>query len=104
MGVRDGDDLHGTYAAFYYWDSMSEDGAYYGIRRGPYTTDHTKNGLTFKHIADSERMAAEKLIDVHRFSACRLEPVNCNAPHCCCDDQCVRADDNDSPRGGGLAR
>jgi MYXO-CTERM domain-containing protein len=51
--LRDGDNLGGTFADSTYASmGSSADGAYFGIRRYPYTTDLTKSPLTFKYIAD----------------------------------------------------
>lgn len=47
--VREGDDLSGTFAGGIY---VTGD-PYFGIRRYPYSTDKTKNPLTFKHIGQS---------------------------------------------------
>ncbi len=61
MMVRRGDDLeptnatfNGVYAVAGYSGATSARGNpyYYGIRRYPYSTDMTKNPLTFKHIGD----------------------------------------------------
>ncbi|RMH38742.1 MAG: peptidase [Deltaproteobacteria bacterium] len=55
MIVREGDDYDGTYAvAGYATANQSEDSYYFGIRRVPYSTDMTKNALTFRHISDGE--------------------------------------------------
>ncbi|NQD37364.1 hypothetical protein HPT27_10015 [Permianibacter sp. IMCC34836] len=45
---RDGDDPDGVYAFSGYVSSDH----FHGLRRFPYSTDMSKNGLTFKHIAD----------------------------------------------------
>jgi MYXO-CTERM domain-containing protein len=50
MLVREGDDPHGVYASGIYTGAYYGDGAYFGTRRYPYTTDTTQNALTFKHI------------------------------------------------------
>jgi len=42
----------GVYSTGTYATSGSGDDSYFGIRRQPYSTDMTKNGLTFKHISD----------------------------------------------------
>jgi len=60
MAVREGDDLvpsnaqfNGVYGmAAYTSYGLDPDGYYFGIRRLPYSTDMSKNGLTFKHIQD----------------------------------------------------
>jgi len=62
--VRDGDDLAGTFAAaIYAGGGSSVDGAYFGIRRAPYSTDLDKNGFTFKHISSGEPLPAQPLQD-----------------------------------------
>jgi MYXO-CTERM domain-containing protein len=50
--MRAGDDLDGTYAAALYAARSYSDGAYFGLRRAPYSTDLTKNPFTFQHIGD----------------------------------------------------
>lgn len=52
LTVRDGVDLNGTFSVGAYDTSNY----YYAIRRAPYSTDFTKNGLTFKHITDGVAM------------------------------------------------
>ncbi|MBK9034655.1 MAG: M36 family metallopeptidase [Myxococcales bacterium] len=49
------DDPHGTYAMGVYTGAASGD-AYFGIRRAPYSTDFTRNGFTFRHIAQGEAL------------------------------------------------
>ncbi|MFO0600650.1 MAG: myxosortase-dependent M36 family metallopeptidase [Myxococcaceae bacterium] len=65
MTVRAGDDLeptnatwNGVYAAAAYSAAGFARGNpyYYGIRRYPYSTDMTKNPLTFKHIGDGNAL------------------------------------------------
>jgi MYXO-CTERM domain-containing protein len=52
MSVRASDDLGGTYALGQYATSgLTADPGYFGIRRFPYSTDMTKNPLTFGAIA-----------------------------------------------------
>lgn len=58
MAVRPGDSLTGTYASAQYATGSFFDPGYFGIRRYPYSTDMTKNPLTFKHIMDSEMLPA----------------------------------------------
>jgi hypothetical protein len=65
MTVREGDDLEPTnttwngvysvsgYAAF---NSSRGNPYYYGIRRYPYSTDMTKNPMTFQHIGDGNAL------------------------------------------------
>ena len=60
MVVKEGDtavasnvNFNGVYAlASYTSIGMDPDGYYFGIRRLPYSTDMSKNGLTFKHIQE----------------------------------------------------
>lgn len=53
LHVRPGDNLAGTYGLMAYSTLTGPDDPYYsGVRRYPYSTDMTKNGLTFKHITD----------------------------------------------------
>jgi hypothetical protein len=55
MMLREGDDLTGAYAIGQYATAAFPfDPAYFGIRRYPYSTDMTKNPLTFKHIMSAE--------------------------------------------------
>ena len=56
MTVRPGDSLTGTYAAAQYATGSFVDPGYFGIRRYPYSTDMSKDPLTFKHIMDSETL------------------------------------------------
>ncbi|UQA62762.1 M36 family metallopeptidase [Polyangium aurulentum] len=56
MLVREGDDPHGVYASGIYTGAYYGDGAYFGTRRFPYTTDAMKNGLTFKHIQKGQAL------------------------------------------------
>jgi MYXO-CTERM domain-containing protein len=55
-GVREGDDLDGTFAMGVYATGAYPEGAYFGIRRFPYTRDLERNGLTFRHIQDSSTL------------------------------------------------
>lgn len=48
----------GIYPTGSYATSGGGDDAYFGIRRMPYSVDFTKNGLTFKHIADGNPLPA----------------------------------------------
>ena len=54
MMAREGDNRDGTYAEGYYAlaDGVTPDFAYFGIRRFPYSRDHNKNNLRFRHIGD----------------------------------------------------
>ena len=76
--IREGDDPQGTYGMGTYaaMDLVAElggDGAYFGIRRAPYTRDTERNGMTFIHIS-----AGEPLPDYHPIFL--LSPDN-NEPH-----------------------
>ncbi|WP_437684846.1 M36 family metallopeptidase [Sorangium sp. So ce176] len=55
MMLRDGDDLDGVYPISGYGSAAMGD-SYFGIRRAPYSLDFSKNGLTFRHIADDARL------------------------------------------------
>lgn len=51
--VRANDNFDGTYVPAAMYDNRAErNGAYYGLRRYPYSVDFAKNPLTFGHIAD----------------------------------------------------
>ena len=54
MMAREGDNRDGVYAEGYYAlaDGVTPDFAYFGIRRYPYSRDHTKNDLSFRHISN----------------------------------------------------
>jgi MYXO-CTERM domain-containing protein len=54
--LREGDSLGGTYADTIYATAAMPDAAYFGTRRVPYSVDHAKNALTFKHITDGEAL------------------------------------------------
>ncbi|HVK65966.1 MAG TPA: M36 family metallopeptidase, partial [Polyangium sp.] len=56
MLIREGDNPNGVYASAVYAGATFGDSAYFGIRRYPYTTDFTKNALTFKHIQTGEAL------------------------------------------------
>jgi hypothetical protein len=59
MVVREGDDLARAFPlAQYATVASSTDAGYFGIRRYPYSTDFTKNPLTFRHIATGEPLPA----------------------------------------------
>ncbi|WP_437668770.1 M36 family metallopeptidase [Sorangium sp. So ce131] len=55
MALRDGDDLSGAYPLSGYGSAALGD-SYFGIRRAPYSVDFAKNGLTFRHISNGERL------------------------------------------------
>ncbi|HLU69054.1 MAG TPA: M36 family metallopeptidase, partial [Kofleriaceae bacterium] len=59
--VREGDDPGGVYAMSTYAGQWSDDAAYFGIRRAPYTRDTSKNGFTFRHIARGEPLPQHPL-------------------------------------------
>ncbi len=50
--------IDGTFALSGYANS-NKNSAYYGIRRMPYSTDMSKNNLSFKHIANAEAIEGE---------------------------------------------
>ena len=52
MALREGDDLDGVYAMGSY--ANFDDTGFFSFRRVGYSTDMTKNALTFKHIMDAE--------------------------------------------------
>jgi len=54
MMAREGDNRDGVYAEGYYAlaNGVTPDFAYFGIRRYPYSRDHTKNDLSFRHISN----------------------------------------------------
>ncbi len=52
--IREGDNFHGTYPDGIYANGSFPNAAYFGLRRFPYSTDMTKNPMTFKNISDDE--------------------------------------------------
>jgi hypothetical protein len=58
--IEDGDNYDGgVYGpGIYTTAQFGPDAAYFGIRRFPYSTDFTRNGLTFRHIALGEPLPA----------------------------------------------
>jgi MYXO-CTERM domain-containing protein len=54
MIIREGDDLLGTYATGVYSIGYLQDGAYFGVRRVPYSADLAKNALMFRHVQEGE--------------------------------------------------
>ncbi len=56
--IQPTDDLDGTYAMGTYATQslLATNAAYFGIRRFPYTTQKSKNGLSFRHMKDGEAM------------------------------------------------
>jgi hypothetical protein len=53
--ARDGDDLSGAYPfAVYVTQSFTNDPAYFGIRRAPYSANPAINALSFRHMGDGE--------------------------------------------------
>ena len=61
MSVREGEDLDAAFAMAGYSTVTLGDSGYFGIRRAPYSTDFTKNGFTFRHIADGQDPPAHPL-------------------------------------------
>jgi len=61
MLLREGDDLDGVYApAAYVAAGISEDAAYYGTRRVPYSRDRAFNALSFRHITEGEELPSDE--------------------------------------------
>ncbi len=58
LTLRAGDNLNGVYPAAQYAMAAFPDAAYFGIRRHPYSTDMTKDPLTFKNITSGEPLPA----------------------------------------------
>lgn len=58
LTLRPGDNLAGVYPSAQYAMVSFPNAGYFGIRRYPYSTDMTKDPLTFKYIADSEALPA----------------------------------------------
>jgi hypothetical protein len=56
MMIRQGDSLTGTYALAGHAFATDPNSWYFGIRRTPYTTDPTKNPLTFRHLGQSQTL------------------------------------------------
>jgi hypothetical protein len=62
LAVRERAGYDGTYglagwvAGGEAWDGNGSDGYYFGVRRVPYSTDMTKDPLTFRHIGDGQRL------------------------------------------------
>jgi hypothetical protein len=53
LQLREGDNRNSTYAQGSYADATgTANAAYFSIRRFPYSRDHMKNPLSFRHIAD----------------------------------------------------
>ncbi|HWN68428.1 MAG TPA: M36 family metallopeptidase [Haliangium sp.] len=59
MMVREGDDYLGTYAMSIYATLRMGDNAYFGIRRAPYSSDPTRNSLSFRHISNGTPLPTE---------------------------------------------
>jgi hypothetical protein len=58
--LREGENREGTYAmGAYALDDGTFDSAYFGIRRFPYSTDRTKNALSFRHISDANPLPTD---------------------------------------------
>jgi uncharacterized protein (TIGR03382 family) len=63
--VKEGDPVGGAYAlAQYDGQGSDKDSEYFGIRRSPYSTDMTKNALTFKSISDKTTLPTTAPIHV----------------------------------------
>ena len=58
LTLRAGDNLNGVYPAAQYAMAAFPDAGYFGIRRYPYSTDMTKDPLTFKNITSGEPLPA----------------------------------------------
>jgi hypothetical protein len=58
LTLRPGDNLSGVYPAAQYAMVAFPNAGYFGIRRYPYSTDTTKDPLTFKHVSDGEPLPA----------------------------------------------
>jgi hypothetical protein len=58
MMAREGDNRNGVYAMAPYAldDGVTQNTAYFGIRRFPYSRDRTKNDLSFRHIGDENAL------------------------------------------------
>lgn len=53
--AREGDNLDGAYPfSIYTTQSFTDDPAYFGIRRAPYSTSFAINSLSFRHMMDGE--------------------------------------------------
>jgi hypothetical protein len=74
MMLRDGDRREGTYAvATYATGNATSDGAYFGIRRFPYSIDRSKNDLSFRHVSDGR--------DLPTATPANLNPFPNSEPH-----------------------
>ena len=58
LTLRPGDNLSGVYPSAQYAVIAFQDAGYFGIRRYPYSTDMTKDPLTFKHVTDGVPLPA----------------------------------------------
>ncbi len=58
LQLREGDDLGGTFSDAVYATIGTNDPAYFGTRRMPYSTSLQKNALTFQHIQSSAALPA----------------------------------------------
>jgi hypothetical protein len=68
LDLRDGDTLDGTYAYSVYARGAARDAAYFGGRRYPYSTDMTKNPLTFGHIRASATLPPGVPVRLNEFA------------------------------------
>ncbi|MGB1015904.1 MAG: M36 family metallopeptidase, partial [Nannocystaceae bacterium] len=65
MSLREGDDLDGVYPFPHYGAVFSDPTGYYGYRRVPYSTDTSKDALSFRHISDGEQLPDSHPIEVN---------------------------------------
>lgn len=56
MLYGEGEDPAGTYATAVFAGAAFDDAGYFGIRRFPYSTDLTKNALSFRHVSRGEAL------------------------------------------------
>jgi MYXO-CTERM domain-containing protein len=61
LGVREGDDLGGAFSHGSYANGARAQAGYFGVRRYPYSTDLSRNPLTFKHVTDGASFPTEVL-------------------------------------------
>ncbi|HRI72610.1 MAG TPA: M36 family metallopeptidase, partial [Polyangium sp.] len=80
QGVRQGDNLNGSFATGVYASAAFGDSGYFGIRRFPYSRDFTKNPLTFKHISAGEPLPTG--VPIQTASADNFEVHNAGEVWC----------------------